>query len=299
MASRLHIFIILLLFARTACADIANGSSQPAFWQLTSHDKQVTTYLLGSMHFGVEEFYPLPQEVLQAFHNSSNLVVEVDVTHLDPQESFNQIQHLVQLEPGKDLLSMLGSETLNSLNEICDRYGVPLEQLKGYRPWFVAVALANIQMKRLGFNEYQGVDRYFLDRSSSHKVIELETMESQLGLFNEITLEEQIYFLKQTMDQFENSGEYLKLLSQAWVSGDAGALEKLIVRSMEEEPKLQRLYQLLFVYRNRIMAEKISAMVNKKQQAFIVVGVGHLVGETGLIEQLKNNYEVKKITFKK
>ena len=299
MASRLNLLFILLFSFAAVHADVKPVSSEPAFWLLTSHDKQGRVYLLGSMHFGVEEFYPLPQEVLLAFHNSNTLVVEVDVTQLDPLESFQSIQHLVSLEPGRSLNTILDSETLNTLNGLCEKYGVDAQQLGSYRPWFVAVALANIQMKRLGFNEYQGIDRYFLDRASSHKVVELETLASQLGLFNEMTLDEQVGFLKQTLNQFENSGEYLRLLSKAWSLGDVIALKELIIDSMKSEPELQRLYELLFVYRNQAMTEKIAALVEKKEQAFVVVGAGHLVGENGLVEQLKNNFEVKKISFKK
>src|SRR3569833_3395984 len=95
--------VCLLLSAAPACADGArphetstipnttttNTKAPTArrylFWRGSSPGS--TVYLLGSIHFGRPEMYPLSSAIDQAYARADALVVEADVTAIDPAQT--------------------------------------------------------------------------------------------------------------------------------------------------------------------------------------------------------------------
>src|SRR3569832_968705 len=95
--------VCLLLSAAPACADgarpheasavpvaAAADAEAPAarrflFWRVSSPGS--TVYLLGSIHFGRPEMYPLSSAIDQAYARADALVVEADVTAIDPEQT--------------------------------------------------------------------------------------------------------------------------------------------------------------------------------------------------------------------
>ena len=55
------------------------------FWKVSSKDNVVN--LLGSIHAGSKEMYPLAKEIEAAFEESSTLAVEADIIQIDQQKS--------------------------------------------------------------------------------------------------------------------------------------------------------------------------------------------------------------------
>src|SRR3569833_4420418 len=97
------LMVCLLLSAAPACADgarpheasavpgaAAADAEAPAarrylFWRASSPGS--TVYLLGSIHIGRPEMYPLSSAIDQAFARADALVVEADVTAIDPEQT--------------------------------------------------------------------------------------------------------------------------------------------------------------------------------------------------------------------
>src|SRR3569832_1154859 len=95
--------VCLLLSAAPACADgarpheasavpvaAAADAEAPAarrnhIWRVSSPGS--TVYLLGSIHFGRPEMYPLSSAIDQAYARADALVVEADVTAIDPEQT--------------------------------------------------------------------------------------------------------------------------------------------------------------------------------------------------------------------
>ena len=71
------------------CSYAVAGNDKAFFWQVTSgqpESGQTTVYLMGSIHFADQSFYPLRSEIEQAFDRSDYLAVELDVNALDHDE---------------------------------------------------------------------------------------------------------------------------------------------------------------------------------------------------------------------
>ena len=76
---RIFLWIIVTCFYSSAL----HAASQPLLWQVQDKDSRVRLYLFGSLHYGDETFYPLPDAVLQAHRDSDVLAVELDIDALD------------------------------------------------------------------------------------------------------------------------------------------------------------------------------------------------------------------------
>jgi len=82
-------------------------------------------------------------------------------------------------------------------------------------------------------------------------------------------------------------------LVEAWRSGDAATVEKIVLADLKAEPVL---YQRLLVERNRNWMPKLEALFARPKHALVVVGAAHLVGPDGLLAALRaKGYTVEQL----
>lgn len=61
--------------------EIQHKGVRPVFaWRIQDKEAGATVFLMGSIHVGKKEFYPLPQVIEKAFRESDALAVEVDTS---------------------------------------------------------------------------------------------------------------------------------------------------------------------------------------------------------------------------
>ena len=94
----------------------------------------------------------------------------------------------------------------------------------------------------------------------------------------------------------EKSHDVLDRLNQAWQSGDDAAMQELITSSVRDYPQLKPLMTELFDDRNTAMAAKIERFLQMPKCFFVAVGAGHLVGDQGILSQLRRkNFRVEQL----
>jgi uncharacterized protein len=125
----------------------------------------------------------------------------------------------------------------------------------------------------------------------------LETGESQMQLFGGLSAAMQEQLLLVTMLDSERERSQLGPLMTAWKTGDSDTLFKL---SYEEPlrlfPVLKPIIVKLYDERNDAMTQKIDAFLKTPKTYFVAVGAGHLVGERGIVSQLRaRNYTVEQL----
>ncbi len=263
----------------------AQTASQPAFWEVKQGE--ATVYLLGSMHFGHANFYPLPQALEEAFDRSSVLTVEVDVLHVSPTEAMQAIFKYGGLAPGQTLAQQVSPQTYQALRQQAVKSQLPVEAFDRFQPWYVALMLVEAEIRKTELQQQLGVDLHFLQRAAGKEVRELETLDSQLSLFGGFSAAEQEQFLLQTLGDLQNSQTYLMEMAAAWRAGDLGVLEQTLITPFRSNPETKALFDRIFTQRNRQMADRVLAYLKGRQTVFFVVGVGHMVGDDGIIALLE------------
>ncbi len=262
------------------------GAGEPLLiWRVKHADTNL--YLLGSVHVAFAEIYPLRDEIEMAFQQSDTLVVEVDIGGEGAQEIQQLLlQHGMQ-PPGQSLETSLSPETWDALSAYLRSRALPPEMFLNLRPGLVATTLSTLRLAELGMHADLGIDQHFLEQARRSKdIVELETVEQQVSLL--LDFPEPDLLMAQTLNQLDEVDLYIRPIYDAWRLGDAEELNRLLLQDeRESNPEFEPIYRRMFDDRNTQMTHKIVDMLNGEGRYFVVVGAGHLVGETGIIAQLE------------
>ena len=287
----LTLLALVTLLMVQSCGPAPN----PMFY--AAHKGGETVYLFGSIHAADKSFYPLPEKIETAFQSSQALAVEVDIRNIDQMKLTTYILSNGMYPEGMTLEKALGDRA-EEFKAYCEKEGIPWQQMNPMRPWMASMFLSQMVIQKTGIDPSLGLDLYFMNKAGDREIISLETMESQLETFSGVPEEVQILSLLEGIDEEEDPVKSLKELTRLWKKGERGPLEENIFESRLEKPELEPYYTALFDVRNRGMEEGIEKALARDEIStlFVVVGAGHLLGDQGLVELMKQKgYEVERL----
>ena len=295
MIRQLLVFISLFVFS------YAQAANDKAFiWQVSSDDSIV--YLTGSIHFADTSFYPLRQEIEEAFNRSDYLVVELDISRMD-NDAYNQlVAEKGMYKDGKTIKQALSAETWNQLKQRLQQLDVDYDTIKNFKPGILVLTLSAVHAMQMGLEPQLGIDIHFLRKAANNpekKIIELETMEQQISLF--LNMPNADLLLKESLYSLDEAESLMTDMVRYWKQGDESQMQKLLFEdAIDQYPAFSEIYDRLFYERNRQMTEKIETMLKQKSATktsyFVVVGSGHLLGEKGIVNALQEKgYKVKRL----
>jgi uncharacterized protein YbaP (TraB family) len=126
---------------------------------------------------------------------------------------------------------------------------------------------------------------------SGMPILELESMQGQMKLFDTLPADLQEGMLQMAVDTIEDGSveQEMDALLTAWAAGDSDSIHATILRETEGLPKpvAQELQAAIYDRRNEAMATHVAAYLAGKDPVFVAVGAGHLTGESGIPELLK------------
>ena len=138
------------LVAQDAAVSPAPAAKRSMFWKVSSGER--VAYLLGSIHFGSKDMYPLPKEIEDAFDRSAVLLVEADLNHLDLQK----MKALAEYTSDDTLWNHVSKQVRQRLEEFCGKYGFRPAAIARLKPWVVAVMVSTIPKARSGRRQASG-----------------------------------------------------------------------------------------------------------------------------------------------
>ncbi|MCG9695523.1 TraB/GumN family protein [Shewanella sp. Isolate11] len=286
MATSRHFSLLVLigllsLFAITKV--MAAVSDKPPFYKISYQGK--SAYLLGSIHVGSEDFYPMAPQIETAFDNASALVIEADIENADVGKLINRY--------GKTPIAKTEAQdqlTAKRLEGYCQNNITVCNALAGYSPWLQATQLSVMRFGLLGYQPHWGVDQVLIGKNRSRPIIELENAEFQFQLLSSFGGEDQ---WDMVLEAIEVSDEEMMALINAWRSGDEVAIDQLMVGQLQHGDDIEMLDKILW-QRNIDMSHKIAKLMTKQdsdEPLFIVVGAGHVVGDKGIPIKMKSLYQ--------
>jgi len=282
----LALFVVLCVFSVVLAQDQAAAGDQGLFWKVSSPTG--TVYLFGSIHLATEEMYPLPEKVETAFDGAGQLVVEVNAGPEQQAELGQIMMTKGSYPPEESLTDHISDETHAQLTRYLEGAGLPAARFDRFEPWLIALTVSVLELQKMGLDPTLGIDQHFLAKAKDSKpILELETAEEQLSLFDDLSVELQQLMLKKTLLEIDRMAEDMEELIGAWTRGDTAAMEALMYKSLEEAPELAPFFKKLFTDRNLTMADKIAGFLDTDSTYFVLVGAGHLVGDDGIVALLK------------
>ncbi|MCA8890905.1 MAG: TraB/GumN family protein [Hyphomonas sp.] len=269
-----------------AAAEASHGAGEPAVWTLS--DEDTTIYIMGTVHLLRPDLDWRSDEIDTALAEAGTLVFEADVSSQEAAREMMQfISTRAVFTDGRQLTSLLDPSEQAELQAALDYLDYPLGAMQTFRPWYAAVNLSVLQMKKDGFDPSAGVEQV-LERegkAAGKDFAYLETIEEQLGRFANLPDDEQVDFLISSAESVEEGSEMLDVLVSEWEDGDVAGLAALM--SNPDMMGSQAVYDALLKERNQDWVPKIEAMLDAPGTVLVAVGAGHLAGEDSVIALLR------------
>lgn len=266
------------------------GGGEHLLWRVQHQGN--TVYLAGSIHALTADAYPLGAAFDEAFADADRLVFEVDMDSLTARAP--EMLTLGMYTDGRTLRDALAPETWQMLEAALPGYGMPPQVVSALEPWLVAMMLTQIEFQKAGMSPEYGVDMYFHKRAAQagKPVAGLETVDFQMGLFDELSEEQQETFLRMTLAQLDSTPQMISGMRSAWLAGDAAEMAR-ITDTMREYPAF---HHKLLTARNEAWLPQIERLIKGDEDVLVVVGAGHLVGAEGVVAMLRERgYQVEQM----
>jgi len=277
----------------SACLFCSVASADSSVWKVSKGDDHV--YLGGTIHILPISEFPLPEEFTTAYKNSDAVILETKLP--DPADTSFQAKMMekVAYTNQQKLSTKLSSETFKALENYLAPFGINLKELDGFKPGLIVSMMAMMEAQRSGIAG-EGVDAYYnqLAAKESKPLEYLESMDFQLDLLANMGAGDEEALIKSTLEQMDEFNEIFKKLIPAWRAGDEALLAELVIKSMKEDDPSS--FKTMMTDRNHNWIPHIEKMFNDNDKEFILVGVGHLVGEESVIDLLKQKgYQIDKL----
>lgn len=270
--------LLCALCLRTAIAEPA--ADRVFLWKVEGDPGQA--WLLGSIHVGADDMFPLDLRITEAFEHADELVLEIPMDPEAAAEAAVAMAQAARLPAGSTLHERIGKDTRRRLAAWSAEAGLPPGALNPFHPWAAAMAITLAEAQRAGYSAQRGIDQHFVQQRGDRPMRGLETVEENLAVFRSLSPKVSEAFLRATLIEAEETVERLEEMIEAWRQGDAEALDALVRRASRDDPELKAVLKTLLTDRNVRMAERLQAMLGEDKVYFVVVGAGHLVGDKGL-----------------
>lgn len=284
----IHLLLLMLL--------VSFGVQGQLLWKISGNGLSKSSYLFGTHHLIDKDQIPQFDSILAVCGQADAVVGEMDLKTPGMQKKMMQ-GAVMKGKKMKDLVSASDYQLLDT--EFKSVMGVGMSVLGSFKPMMLmTLHQVMLYMKSSGVKKQPvAVDELFQKqaRTAKKKVIGLETLEFQMNiLFDSFTLERQAEILLYEVRDKDQMLSELKQLNEAYVSGD---LEKMKEMDVDDESMKPEERKMLVDNRNINWIKQLPALF-KERSCFVAVGCMHLVGEIGLINQLRLiGYTVEPVRF--
>ncbi len=253
-------------------------------------DNLAPSHLFGTIHTEDERVLNLPSLVLDVFNSSSSFTMEIDMNIVNLLKMSSQLI----LPQGESLEGLLGADFFNQTALAMETLSISREVANRMKPWAVAMTLSMPKPKTGMF-----LDLLLYTRAIKKgiPVYGLESPEEQLDIFDTMSLDDQKFFLKATLDSLSKKKQVLDQFHALYLAGNMDELYTMSMATMElkNNTRLEKyIIKRLLTDRNILMTKRMQPRL-KKGNAFIAVGTLHLPGRQGIISLLKKmGYKVER-----
>lgn len=254
-------------------------------WKVSGKDLKDASYIFGTIHAICSDDYFFTENMTKAFNECKQLVLEVN---LADQNLGVEFQQNMLLQEGLTLHDFFADENEYQLfaQQLREQANIELEEFSSFKPFVLISALALKGFTCAKTASYE-MNLIGLSKDKKMNINALETVNKQIAFFDEMPREElkqmMMGSLKTEKEMAEGDSSEEALMVELYKQQDIAGLSKLI----HDSPEMKNHQNELIYSRNREWVEKLPAMM-KAQKSFIAVGAGHLSGEQGVLQLLKN-----------
>lgn len=285
----------------------APEGATPLLYKVTDEEGNVA-WLFGSIHLGIEDYYPLPDYVMDAFYGSDALAVEFDIIAAEENAMAlsNMVYSMIYMD-GSEISDHIPEELYEKAVEIMDEYMGYSSMYDMFYPVIWWQLLSNVLYELTNANSDLGVDRHMIELAydADMPVLDVESAELQFEIFANFSEPLQILLLESTVEAFEDTDLYVEEMDkmiEIWMQGDEEAFRELLREENDQEmtAEEQALYEeykyVLETSRNVGMADFVVDALESGDEVFVCVGAAHIVSDDALVDMLREmGYTVEQV----
>jgi uncharacterized protein len=266
-----------------------NNSDNTLLWEISGKQLSKPSYLFGTFHLICKADIPFGAQLKTALKSVQEIYMEMDMD--DPSRLAGALQ-LMNMKGDTTLKSLYSAEEYKRLQQFfSDSLQMPLGMFQSMKPIFLE---AMLYPKMLPCKTMSGVEEELLLLAKENKkpIQGLETMAFQASVFDSIPYTSQAKELLKSIDSLDAYRIHFGTMVKAYKSQQ---LKKILELLTNKEFGVDDNQDVLLDNRNKNWITQLNTIM-KKENVFIAVGAGHLVGDMGLINLLrKEGYTVRPI----
>lgn len=274
----------------------------PMLWKVSDDDNAL--YLLGSFHLLKPSDYPLSPDVQAALEDAEEVVFELSPEEMASPALALQMAQAAARTDGTSLDSHIGPELAGKLSQWAQdnaahlgRTGLTHEVLQMFKPWFAGLMVSVVEMTKQGLDPALGLDRHFMAKAAEagKATAALESGAGQIAVFAGMSEREQLQMLDEALDQAAAGPAQIDQMHLQWRTGDAEGLWNGMAAELKRS--YPQLYRRINLERNQAwVPQLVERLEAGNDDALVVVGALHLLGEDGVVEKLRlRGYKVERI----
>ncbi|MFT5426322.1 MAG: hypothetical protein ACI9ZT_001263 [Gammaproteobacteria bacterium] len=247
-----------------------------------------TSYLFGTMHSQDQLVTKFPPKVRLALAQSQPFVIENVLT-----EESNKVFFDSAFSSSNEKLSdVIAAPIYQYLQDVLPDYGVPVEKIPYLKPWAAFTLIGRPKPVNAATLDMVLIETA---RSLNKDIISLETMEELIEPIENLSADDQIVILNDTVCNHEQVIRDSWELLQLYLAGNLSGMMEFNNQPHYDEDIFNRYIQGILYDRSERMLERITPYL-EGGSAFIAVGALHLAGEKGLLQALEEkNYKITRI----
>lgn len=267
-------FLVGMFIAK---ATKAQQNDPTLLYQISGKNLSQPSFLYGTIHVICPDDLVISDATKKALDESEQLVLELD---MDDPQFMTKAQQLAMNEGMKNISSEFSEDELAAVNAFFKaNYGADMSQLGVLKPIGL---LGMIYPKGLDCAQPGSFEGSFMQLKGDKELLGLETLEYQMGIFDQIPLEDQVDWLVEYTKDVEKLKSEIGELVEIYKKEDVEQLHDFVANS----PEFEEYADLMLYKRNKEWIPKIEKLV-KEKPTFIAVGAGHLGSDQGVIALLR------------
>jgi uncharacterized protein YbaP (TraB family) len=283
----------LLVLAHAAC--FAQGSparfDRGLLWKIEKSGRP-PSFLFGTVHIPDPRLLDFSPAVLGALKSAEQVATEIAMD----MSNLQQLMVAMVYTDGRTLEGVAGKKLYAEVAAIMVKIGVPEILTMQLKPW---AAMTMLIVPPRGDAIPMDMALYQAAGQAGKKQAALESIDEQVALFEDQSVEHQLIMLRDVVANYDKVGAATQKMLRSYLDRDLGALNALaanedLLSSKEARALNRSLMNRMIGRRNVVMADRMEPLL-ERSSTFVAVGALHLPGANGLLMLLeRRGYRVSR-----
>ena len=271
---------ILALTCLSILSINAQELENSTLWKIEGNGLEHASYVFGTIHITCDA--TIENDVKKALDETTQIVLEID---MDDPAMTSKMMGGMYMKNGQKISDLVTEEEFAIIDALITKeVGMPLKMVETIKPFFL-IAMLYPKMIDCPIQSFEQ-ELIKIAVEQEEEINGLETIEDQMQVFEDIPYKDQVAdLLKTAKDNLASDKETFKKMLDLYKAENISAIVDMM--DDDENSSLAQHQDKLLENRNKNWISKISDY-SKEQPTFYGVGAGHLAGEFGVINLLKD-----------